>query len=251
MDLPLDPGTGQLQLDPTWAVGGRPHGGYLLRRVVEQVLTEQHPHPMAVSAHFARSPLAADPVQVEVERLRVGRRVASSRARLSQAGEPCVEVLVSHGTLTATEPRWTDGDTGPVLPPVEDCLAAPADPGAGIRVGHLDHVDLRLDLSSYDVPGAEVRAWVQRADAAAPTVLDLLVFTDALPPVTFGLGMTGWSPTVELTVLLRALPAAGWVKAVQRGRLLQDGWLDEDCDLYDATGRLVAQGRQLAGYREN
>jgi len=240
-----------LQLDPSWAVGGRPHGGYLLRRVVERVLTAEHPHPMAVSAHFARSPLAAEPVAVDVERLRVGRRVASSRARLSQAGEPCVEVLISHGTLTAAEPRWTDGDPGPVLPAVEDCVTAPANSGAGTRIGHLDHVDLRLDLSSYDTPGTEVRAWLQRADRAAPSVLDLLVFADAMPPVTFGLGMVGWAPTVELTVLLRSLPAAGWLKAVQRGRLLQDGWLDEDCDLYDSTGRLVAQARQLAGYRES
>jgi hypothetical protein len=36
---------------------------------------------------------------------------------------------------------------------------------------------------------------------------------------------------------------------VQRARLLQDGWLDEECELWDSRGRLVAQARQLAGYR--
>ena len=237
-------------LDPSWAIGGKPHGGYVLARVVEHVLTDTHPHPLAVSAHYARSPDASRPVQVEVEVLRTGRRVASARARLSQDGEPCVEVLVSHGTLTAAPPRWTDGGTGPVLPPLQGCRPAESAAGDGPRIGHLDHVELRVDESSYDAPGATVRAWLQRADGQGPGVLDLLVFADALPPATLGLGMSGWAPTVELTVLLRALPAPGWIRAVQSARLLQDGWLDEDCELWDSTGRLVGQARQLAGYRE-
>jgi hypothetical protein len=96
---------------------------------------------------------------------------------------------------------------------------------------------------------AEVRAWLRRDDGDDPSMLDLLVFADALPPVTFDLGLMGWVPTVELTVLLRALPAPGWIRAVQRARLLQDGWLDEECELWDSEDRLVAQARQLAGYR--
>jgi hypothetical protein len=34
-----------------------------------------------------------------------------------------------------------------------------------------------------------------------------------------------------------------------RGHLLEDGWLDETCDVWDSRGRLVCQARQLAGYR--
>jgi hypothetical protein len=52
--------------------------------------------------------------------------------------------------------------------------------------------------------------------------------------VTFDLGLIGWVPTVELTVLVRGLPAPGWIRAVQRARLLQDGWLDEECELWDS-----------------
>ena len=70
-----------------------------------------------------------------------------------------------------------------------------------------------------------------------------------LPPVTFDLGLAGWVPTVELTVHLRGLPAPGWVRAVQWATLLQDGWLDEECLIWDSRDRLVAQARQLAGYR--
>jgi hypothetical protein len=78
---------------------------------------------------------------------------------------------------------------------------------------------------------------------------DLLVLADALPPVTFDLGVPGWVPTVELTVLVRGVPADGWLVAEQTAELLLDGWLDEVCRIWDSRGRLVCQARQLAGYR--
>jgi hypothetical protein len=96
---------------------------------------------------------------------------------------------------------------------------------------------------------AEVRGWMRRDDEADPSPLDLLVFADAMPPVTFDLGLMGWVPTLELTVHLRGLAAPGWLRVVQRARLLRDGWLDEECEIWDSAGRLVAQARQLAGYR--
>ena len=68
--------------------------------------------------------------------------------------------------------------------------------------------------------------------------------------MTFALGLTGWVPTVELTVHVRALPAPGWLRVVQRRSVIADGWLDETCEIWDSTDRLVAQAVQLAGYRE-
>ena len=89
----------QLVVDGSWSVGGKPHGGYLLRSAVELALDDEHPHPMAVSAHYVSSPDEA-PAQVEIERVRTGRRVATSRVRLSQGGATRVDVLLSAG-------RWT------------------------------------------------------------------------------------------------------------------------------------------------
>ncbi|MCA1710759.1 MAG: thioesterase family protein [Actinobacteria bacterium] len=244
----------EVDLDDSWSIGGKPHGGYLLATMVGLALDEAHPHPLAVSAHYVSSP-DAGAASVEVERLRAGRSVASSRLRLVQSGRPRVEVLLTAGRLTASSPYW-GGSPAPVLPPVEECLRAPAEV-AGRRVGQLDHVEMRVDASSMrwavGAPSRQLehRAYLRRDDGDDPSLLDLLVFADTLPPVTFDLGLMGWVPTVELTVLVRALPAPGWVTAVQRSRLLQDGWLDEECTLWDSDGRLVVQARQLAGYRES
>jgi hypothetical protein len=244
----------EVDLDPTWAVGDKPHGGYLLATIAAYGLDETHPHPMAVSAHYVSSPSGGSAV-VEVERVRTGRRVASSRLRLAQDGAPKVEMLLTSGRYDAdAEPFWTSAKP-PELPPVTDCARAPAVRSDGVSVGFLEHVDMRPDPTTVGyasgTPGGrgENRAWLRRGDGQPASVLDLLVFADALPPVTFDLGLVGWVPTIELTVLLRGLPAPGWIRAVQRARLLQDGWLDEECELWDSAGRLVAQARQLAGYR--
>jgi hypothetical protein len=69
---------------------------------------------------------------------------------------------------------------------------------------------------------------------------------DGLPPVVFGLGATGWAPTVELTWHMRAVPAPGPLAVEVRSRHVGGGWFDEDAEVWDAEGRLVAQSRQIA-----
>jgi hypothetical protein len=245
-----------VQIDGSWSIGGRPHGGYLLSLMTAAALDDEHPHPMAVSAHYVAPPAEA-PAHLTVERLRTGRRVASTRVRMTQVGETKVEALVSSGTWSAdADPYWSAPHAAaPALPPPDDLPRAPSTGPGGNTVGPLDHLDFRPDPATVmwalgqPAGHAEVRGWLRRDDGAEPSLLDLVVFADALPPVTFDLGLYGWVPTLELTVILRGLPAPGWVRAVQRATLLQDGWLDEECLLWDSRGRLVAQARQLAGYR--
>lgn len=54
------------------------------------------------------------------------------------------------------------------------------------------------------------------------------------------------SATTELTVHLRDRPAPGWLACRASTRFLIDGYHEEDFELWDRTGRLVAQARQLA-----
>ena len=65
--------------------------------------------------------------------------------------------------------------------------------------------------------------------------------------------MAGDVPEVERLVhhelkprSLRAKPAPGWLKVQHHTRNLAGGMFEEDCEVWDSTGRLVAQSRQLA-----
>ena len=270
-------GSTRLDLPDTWAYGaGVLHGGWLLEMLAGAALAlTEHPHPLAVSAHYAAAPRvgAGD---LEVESLREGRSVATLRTRLSQEGRPKVEALVTAGRLpdAGTTPFLADG-APPALPPREDCVRNEI--GAGqARNGITEQLDVLLDPAtalwasggsgggSGGTAGgvadgadevqaearAEVRAWVRAVDGREPDPLMLLTVADALPPVTFDLGITGWVPTLELTVLVRAVPVPGWLRVVQRARLIHGGWLDEECEVWDSADQLVAQSRQLAAYRE-
>ena len=75
----------------------------------------------------------------------------------------------------------------------------------------------------------------------------MLLIADAFPPAVFNLDIPpGWVPTVELTVHVRATPAPGPVSCVFRSRFVHSGMMEEDGEVWDANGTLVALSRQLA-----
>jgi hypothetical protein len=116
----------------------------------------------------------------------------------------------------------------------------------------LDRLDLRLDPAcagwAVGRPSGRgfLQGWLRLADGRQPDPLMLLLAVDALPPVTFDLGLPGWAPTLELTAHVRAVPAPGWLKVVHRTRNFAGGLMEEDAEVWDEAGRLVAQSRQLA-----
>ncbi len=94
-----------------------------------------------------------------------------------------------------------------------------------------------------------MEGWVRFADGREPDPGSLVVAADAFPPTVLNLMQTPWVPTIELTVHVRARPAPGWLQCAFRTRYLIDGDLEEDGELWDSSGRLVALSRQLARVR--
>ena len=243
------------ELDPGWDVGGGIlNGGYLLAVAARAALAESpHPHPVAVSASYLRAP-AAGPATLTVAPGPAGRTLAHSVVTLADGGGPALVVNVTTATLGTAAPEFTE--PVPAAPPVEECVSVAehrelAPPGVQVP-GLSLRVDTRLDPATagwaFGRPSRTpyLRAWMRFADGREPDPLALLTFADALPPTSFALGDLGWAPTVQLQVLVRALPAPGWCLVEARSSEIAGGWVDEDYRIWDATGRLVAQSRQLA-----
>jgi len=116
----------------------------------------------------------------------------------------------------------------------------------------LDQVDLRLDPESSGMTSGrpsgrgQLRGWLTLLGQESFDPISLLYAVDALPTATFDTASSSWVSTVELTAYVRAIPAAGPVWIVRRARLIDPQWVDETCDVWDGTGRLVAQATQLA-----
>jgi Thioesterase-like superfamily len=243
------------ELDGGWDVGGGIlNGGYLLAAAARAAVADSaHAHPVALSGSYLRA-AAAGPAVLAVSPGPAGRTVAHSVVRLSDAAGPALVVQTTTATLTDVVPEREPAM--PDVPPVEECIsiaenAALAPPGLAVP-GLVQRIETRLDPATagwaLGAPSGEpvLRAWLRFADDREPDPLALVAFADALPPTSFATGRFGWAPTVQLQVLVRALPAPGWCLVEARGGTLSGGWHDEDYAIWDSTGRLVAQSRQLA-----
>lgn len=239
-----------------WSVGPAPNGGYLLAIAVRALLASSaHPDPLTVTAHYYRPPVPG-PVTVEVERVCAGRSVGHLAARLRQDGDEVVRVLAATGCLSGLAGPTHVVGAPPELPPPAVCVRATSGPlPGGLSVPLMERLDVRFPPGepgwAHGEPGgrAEVAAWLGFRDGREPDTFACLLAVDALPPAVFELGVRGWVPTLELTVHLRALPAPGLLRVAVRSCFLIDGTVEEDAEVWDSTGALVAQSRQLARVR--
>jgi hypothetical protein len=240
-----------------WVIGGGVNGGYLLAVVGNALRAhlEGKPDPISISAYYASASVPGD-AEVRIEVKRDGGRLAIASAELWQGGELRLTALAQYGDLDGiAATAWGepfDRTREPELPPREQCVPASMAPEEfRKRSPMLDRFDMLFHPEqvgwAVGEPAHEgvVTAWF-RHHGREPDVIGLLQVLDALPPVSFDLGMPGWAPTLEYTCHLRRRPAPGWLKVTQRTRLLDGGLFEEDCEVWDATGHLVGQARQLA-----
>ncbi|HEY0949240.1 thioesterase family protein [Nocardioides sp.] len=249
-----DDATYAADLAPGWSVGGGLNGGYLLA-VLGNALRQAFPakpDPVAVSAYYL-SASEAGPAEVSVAVRRDGGSLATAAADLRQGDDVRITALATYGDLgrLGGDVRTTADE--PDMPPPDQCVPNTMAPPQMRAVAPLmDRFDMRFhpDHIGWTVgqPSGNgvLSAWFRLADGREPDPISLLLVVDALPPVTFDLGLPGWAPTLELTAHVRARPAPGWLKVRHATRNLAGGMFEEDCEVWDSAGRLVAQSRQLA-----
>jgi acyl-coenzyme A thioesterase PaaI-like protein len=251
----LGDGTYTAELPATWTVRGRPHGGFLLAMLARTAVAAHSGgsgaplvDPLAISAQFLNPP-SVGPVLLRTELRKSGRQATVISVCLEQRGKSCVEGMVTTGRLPRERAVWAD------LP---NLAAEP--PGNAVDVSTLpigsifkftSACDVRLDptgagfLHGHIGDPLRLRLWVRpRAEQVDP--LFVLVAGDINMPLTFNLGRFGWTPTVQMTSLIRSRPAPGWLRVLVESRAVHGPWFDSDAVVIDSTGRLVCQSRQLA-----
>ncbi|MEU9210803.1 thioesterase family protein [Streptomyces sp. NPDC048415] len=255
------PGVYDIDLSAGWTIINAVNGGYLLA-VLGRALADALPHsdPFTISAHYLTASQPG-PAVVRTDVVRTGRTLSTGQASLFQYDDEGreierIRVLASYGDLDTLPDDVRTTARPPAIPPIDQCFGpqdAPAPvPGSSAIA---DRLFLKLDPSTLGwalgAPSGkgEMRAWFGLADGRDADPLSLLLAVDALPPTAFEIGLSGWVPTVELTVHVRSRPAPGPLRVSITTRNLAGGFLEEDAEVWDSADRLVAQSRQLARVR--
>ena len=246
-------GSYHARIHENWDVVGNANGGYLLG-IAGRAMAEAagKPGPVALNAHFL-SPGKPGPVTIATDVVKIGNRFTTVRGTMkNEAGKTLVELLGSFGDVTALEGPMRVDATPPELPSPDQCVHIEPNP-AGFPPAMMGQIDLRLHPDDAGFAVGEptdtplFRGWFRLLNEEPVDAIALLLAVDAFPPPVFNANLPiSWAPTLELTTHIRGIPEPGWLRCRFSTRFISGGLLEEDGEIWDQTGRLVAQSRQLA-----
>ena len=238
-----------------WDILGNTNGGYLMVMAARAMADAAGRPPLTITAHYL-SPGAVGAHFVDVTEVRSGRSFATMMAAVInvETGREVIRVL---GTFGHHDPDGIEkfDRTPPAIPSYDDCeIDVDGDDPNAQPVPELQRrLSVRLSPDSIGFRSgkprgvAEIKGWFDFADGQTIDQYGLILASDSFPPAVFNSGVpVSWVPTVELTVHLRGLPVPGPLAVAFRTRYISGGVLEEDGELWDSSGRLVAQSRQLA-----
>jgi acyl-CoA thioesterase len=243
------------ELTGRWnGTAGAVNGGYMLATCTRALALDMpFPDPVVMSGFFLR-PGTAGPAAVRTSVIRSGRTMAFGEAALTQDGKDVVRATAAFTRLGGTGqdgagrdgPVFLDG-TPPALPPPGECVGVP------VGAFGLASIAERIEFRSAELPGwftgrpsgrPASEFWMRFADGREADMLSLPLLVDSTAPSVLELG--AGSTTIQLTVHLRAHPAPGWLACRATTRFVSNGYHEEDFEVWDSAGTLVAQSRQLA-----
>lgn len=244
--------TGAIQ--PGWDIFENANGGYLMAIAARAMSAAADGRlPVSVTAHFTR-PGKAGPVSIATEIVRAGRTFSTVRAELNSD----MGVVLAMLGLFAEADR-APGDTLliaseiPEIPPSDECIRAlpategPLPPPLVGKVEERIHPDDAVALLGKPSGRPLMRGWFRLPEGEPMNPFALLLAADAFPPAIFNTSLPpAWTPTLEMTTHVRATQVEGWMRCQFSTRFVTGGYLEEDGEIWDESGRLVAQSRQIA-----
>ena len=235
-----------------WSINGVPDGGYLMAILAKAMIhqSEMKSTPIITANYLSRC--EPGEARILIERISASKQFERFQAQLHQNGK---EKIRAFGTFASenidcvlesyevSEPRVTE---------LEKCLPVPELPNDTL----FSQVDIRLDpictgwVSGELTDNSEMMGWIKFKNDRPFDILSILLVADSFPPaVLSSQGMVAWVPTIEFSVNIRNIPTTQWLKCIFRTRFITCGLLEEDGEIWDEAGRLIAISRQIAQYR--
>jgi acyl-CoA thioesterase len=231
-----------------WHIGAGPNGGYMASFPLRAMLdVAPFPDPLSMTTHFLQRPAYAE-ATVQATVVHATRAHAFLQASMEQEHGTVLAAIAVFGTHRDSDVELVDARP-PLDTPPEDSPLLPTPEGMPFveRFVYRVPADRQQAFLSPTPTPAHICGWMRLVDRDIDTPAVPLAM-DAFPPAVFAALGLGLVPTLELTVHFRRKPTTAWHLADFRTRFVMGGYLEEDGELWDEGGRLVAQSRQLARF---
>lgn len=249
------PGQWRATVPDGWDTRGVTNGGFLMSIATRAMEAETSDRRLISATGTFVNPGTPGPIQIDVTELKSGRSLSTLTAGVSREGKGIV-----HVTGVFADPRRPKPDQDlvlgdpPELPDPDDCVeAVPDEDPEGFPPPITGKIEARIhpeDANALlELPGDRpvVRGWFRLLDDERMDAQSVVLATDCFAPAILNSQYpAGWTPTIDLSVQIRNPEPTGWLACRFATRFVTDGLLEEDGDLWDESGRLVALSRQLA-----
>ena len=245
--------------DTNYFVGNTPHGGYLMA-IMHKALTNVLPHSTAISSSVQYlDRIDAKPFELEVETFKASRGSSSGIVKLKQDDRICTtftgtcsdfEFMKGYDDLQKPLPKiFKDKDKKDYVKMNYDKISKGFTPAFIQQLECLIHPDHawwnRDEVIDNTDNEARCSAFLEMK-GGTPDQFCLSFYSDILPPVVSNkYGPLGWIPTITLTTHIRQLPSTSEVYADFKASEINKGYFEQDCNIWDLDGNLVASSRQL------
>ena len=251
--VPLGDGAYDARIDAGWWIERGPNGGYVAALLMQAFLAhvaDPTRHARSLTVHYL-APAVEGPAQIVVRSERTGRLVHYLTARLSQGDRLLATAQAAFATLNSAGPAFAD----PSFPdyPRPDAIEHAGDP-PGLVPMRERYEYRHITGAPWDGPArtAETGGWIRLAEPRPYDAAVVAALSDAWYPAIFTrLTERFGVPTVDLTVHLRSIHALermqpdDWMAARVRTTVADEGFLEEDGQLWAPDGTLIAHSRQL------
>tara|TARA_B100001173_G_scaffold191081_1_gene164934 strand:+ start:609 stop:1454 length:846 start_codon:yes stop_codon:yes gene_type:complete len=245
--------------DINYFVGNTPHGGYLMA-LMHKALTNILPHSTAISSSVQYlDRIDAKPFELEVDVFKKSRGSSSGIVKLKQDNKICTtftgtcsdfEFMKGYDDLQKPLPKiFNDSNKKDYVNMNYDKISKGFTPAFIQQLEcliHPDHAWWNREAKQNNQDNEARCSAFLEMEGGKPDQFCLSFYSDILPPVVSNkYGPLGWIPTITLTTHIRQLPTTSEVYADFKASDINKGYFEQDCNIWDLDGNLVASSRQL------